>query len=158
LRRRLGDAAGPADEEAAPEPMAAPAAIDAGAETFALSAFERALLLLCAGVEMDSALAARCAHSTGQTRAGEITFPLALATLESPHWSALGPSGPLRRFRLIEVEASHGVTAAPLRIDERILHYLAGLNRIDPRLGALLYPKPRPRRLAPDHQRLLEET
>jgi hypothetical protein len=159
LRRRLGDdAEGSPVEEAAPLPMAPPAAIDALAEAFALSAFERALLLLCAGVEMDAALAARCGQASGQSRPGDVTFALALAALESPHWSALAPSGPLRRFRLIEMEPSHGVTSAPLRIDERILHYLAGLNRIDPRLDRLLYEKPRPERLAPDHQPLWEQT
>jgi hypothetical protein len=159
LRRRLGDdAEGSPIEENAPPPMAPPAAIDALAETFALSAFERALLLLCAGVEMDAALAARCGQISSQSRPGEVTFALALGALEGPHWSALAPSGPLRRFRLIEMEPSHGVTSAPLRIDERILHYLAGLNRIDPRLDGLLYQKPRPQRLAPDHQRLWEQT
>ena len=158
LRRRLGEADGSMVDEPAREPMAPPAAIDALADIFALSPFERALLLLCAGVEMDAALAARCAQATGHQRPGEITFALALATLESPHWSALAPSGPLRRFRLVEMEPGHGVTSAPLRIDERILHYLAGLNRIDARLGGLLHAKSRPERLAPDHQRLLQET
>ena len=33
---------------------------------FQLSGFERELLLLCAGVEMDSALAARCADGQGR--------------------------------------------------------------------------------------------
>ena len=35
-------------------------AIDRLTEVFGLTAFERDLLLLCAGVEMDSALAAQC--------------------------------------------------------------------------------------------------
>jgi len=158
LRRRVGDAAVSTVDEAALAPMTPPAAIDTLADTFALSTFERELLLLCAGVEMDSALAAHCTQASGRSRPGEITFALALASLENPHWSALAPSGPLRRFRLIEMEQGHGVTAAPLRIDERILHYLAGLNRIDPRLDGLLFAKPQPARLAPDHRRLLEET
>ncbi len=54
-----------------------------------------------------------------------MTFGLALALLPDPHWDAITPSRPLRRFRMLEVSRPH-LTSAPLRIDERILHYLAG--------------------------------
>ena len=60
LRHRLDDKA-PAQIEdiEAPghPPMTAPAAIDSLAGRFNLSPFEREILLLCAGVEMDSTLA-----------------------------------------------------------------------------------------------------
>ena len=46
--------------------------------------------------------------------------------------------GPLRRWRLIEVDDRQGLTAARLKIDERILHYLAGINELDIRLQSLL--------------------
>ena len=39
---------------------------------------------------------------------------------------ALTPAHPLRRFRLLEVETGHGLTSAPLRIDERILDHPGG--------------------------------
>jgi hypothetical protein len=42
-----------------------PAAIDVLTEIFGLTVFERDVLLLCAGAELDSALAVRCASRTG---------------------------------------------------------------------------------------------
>src|ERR1700716_446135 len=84
-----------------------PPAIDQLAETFGLSTFERQVLLLCAGIEMDSTLAAQCSEALGFSRydrRGAISFSLALAVLDDPHWSALAPSAPLRRFHLVEIE------------------------------------------------------
>src|SRR5271165_2787609 len=105
-----------------------PPAIDRLCELFGLTAFERDVLLLCAGVEMDSSLAALCGEAQGHPQRAYATFGLAMATLPEPHWSALPPNRPLRRFRLVELDTTHGLTIAPLRIDERILHYLAGVN------------------------------
>src|SRR5687767_5054489 len=45
--------------------LPAPAAIDRVAESLGLSGFERDLLLLCAGVELDADLAGRCAAASG---------------------------------------------------------------------------------------------
>src|SRR5262249_58050006 len=101
---------------------------------------ERPLLLLCAGPELDSRLAAACRSASSGEARGAVSFGLALATLEDPHWSAIAPSRPLRRWRLIEVEPSWPLTSAPLRIDERMLHFLAGINQIDSRLQPLLEP------------------
>jgi predicted nucleic acid-binding protein len=142
LRRRLGDtpASGAEDSRDAAR-MEPPSAIDELTRIFALSMFERELLLLCAGVEMDSALAERCAQLTGRAQRGFVTFGLAMSVLSEPHWSALAPSSPLRRFRLIEMQSGHGVTAAALHIDERILHYLAGVNRMDQRLEGMVDAK-----------------
>jgi hypothetical protein len=83
------------------ESLNPPSAIDQIAETFGLSTFERQLLLLCAGIKMDSTLAAQCSEALGfgrNDRRGAISFSLALAVLDDPHWSALAPSAPLRRF------------------------------------------------------------
>ena len=66
------------------------------------------------------------------------TFSLALAALDEPHWSALSPAGPLRRWRLIELTGSDTLTTARMRIDERVLHYLAGVSHLDDRLAGLL--------------------
>ncbi|MDR3772029.1 MAG: AAA family ATPase [Terracidiphilus sp.] len=163
LRRRLGDET-PADPNLASEaePMSAPAAIDNLCAIFDLSPFERELVLLCAGVEMDSALAGRCAEllGSGSSRParGLVTFSLAMATLNNPHWSAISASAPLRRFRLLTLEPGHGITAAALNIDERVLHYLAGSNRLDPRLEDLLFLKQPPEWMDDDHFRLATET
>ncbi len=142
LRQRLGapdDAQALASTlEAARSAMPAPAAIDELADGFGLSGFERDVLLLCAGVEMDAQLAAQCETASGEARRPGASFGLALAALASPHWSALTPISPLRRWRLVEVDESTGLARARLRIDERILHCLAGVNYLDPRLRSLL--------------------
>jgi hypothetical protein len=136
LKRVLGSSTEEPWEE--PQLPAQPLAIDRLCQLFDLSAFERDVLLLCAGVEMDSKLAALCGEAQGYPQRTYATLGLALAALREPHWSALTPDRPIRRFRLVDVETGHGLCTAPLRIDERILHYLAGLNALDPRLRALI--------------------
>ena len=94
---------------------------------------QRDALLLCAGVELDSSFAPLCAKQNVTGR-GVPTFSLALAALPDPHWSAITPAGPLRHWRLIEVGVGEALTTSPLRIDERVLHYLAGVSYLDDRL------------------------
>jgi hypothetical protein len=134
--------------------QALPPAIDLLTTLCGLSAFERDVLLLCAGVEMDSKLAALCGEAQGHAQRTYATFGLAMAVLPAPHWSALAPSHPLRRFRLVEVDPAQGLAAAPLRIDERILHYLAGVNLLDPRLQSLLHAGAVPQSIAKTHEAL----
>jgi hypothetical protein len=122
----------------APTPAEEPFAIDHLATIFGLSAFERDLLLLCAGVEMDSELAARCVEMHASAQKPYVTFGLAIAALEDPHWSAFTPTRPLRRFRLLELSSGGGFTTSPVRIDERVLHFLAGMNVLDPALHSLV--------------------
>ncbi len=129
-----------------------PPAIDQLTGLFGLTDFERQLLLLCAGVEMDSRLAERCAEAQGRPGKTNATFGLVMAYLPDSHWSALTRSRPLRRLRMLEVQAAGNLTSAPLRIDERILHYLAGLNVLDPRLESLLRVSPGPDWIAEEHQ------
>jgi hypothetical protein len=147
-----------ANQDLLPDEMKPPAAIDTLSAIFEFSPFEREILLLLAGVEMDSALAAQCSEFAGRAQRNCVTFSLAMAALEDPHWSALAPSSPLRRFRLIEMEAGHCLTLAPLRIDERVLHYLAGVNCLDERLESVLLCKPEPQWLAEEHLHLATDT
>jgi SpoVK/Ycf46/Vps4 family AAA+-type ATPase len=156
LKARLGDdgdaEAGHAALEAARRAMPAPAAIDRLSDCFGLTAFERDVLLLCAGVEMDARLAALCETATKEARSQGVTFGLALATLDAPHWNALAPVRPLRRSRLVELDESGGVARGRLRIDERILHYLAGANYLDIRFRGLLRPVVPPAAMAETHR------
>ncbi len=135
-----------------------PTAIDELTGIFKLSRFERELLLLCAGVEMESALAERCAELSGRSQGSGVTFALAMAMLPEAHWGALAPGSPLRSERLIEIDIRHGLTSAPLRIDERILHYLAGVNQLDQRLEPILRHREQAAWLYEDHWRLAGET
>ncbi|NJD75634.1 MAG: ATP-binding protein [Candidatus Methanoperedens sp.] len=118
--------------------MPAPPAIDTLCAIFGLSRFERNVLLLCAGMELDSSFASLCAQ--GDPKRAFPTFSLALAALPEPHWSAITPVSPLRRFRLIEIGPGDTITQSPLRIDERVLHYLAGVQYLDERLADMVKP------------------
>lgn len=129
---------------AAATPLPAPSALEVLCTAFRLSPFERDVLLLCAGVELDSDFGARCAAAQGDARRACPTFSLALAALPQAHWSALSPGAPLRRWRLIELTNHEGLVSAPLRIDERVLHFLAGVNELDDRLRPLVEPLPDP--------------
>jgi SpoVK/Ycf46/Vps4 family AAA+-type ATPase len=149
---RLAKKAKQPQKEDAPAVPEAPPAIEWLCELFGFSTFERDVLLLCAGVEMDSELAALCSGGRGRSQQSLVTFGLAMAKLSEPHWSALTTARPLRRYRLVEVESGHGLASAPLRIDERVLHYLAGVNLPDARLQALLQASRLPDWIA-DNQR-----
>lgn len=122
----------------AAEAMPSPSAVDTLCATFGLSAFERDVLLLCAGMELDGSFPSLCAAAQGESQRTYPTFSLALAVLPGAHWTALAPAGPLRNWRLIEVGAGDALTASPLRIDERILHYLTGISYLDSRLRSLV--------------------
>lgn len=136
--------------------MQQPPAIDLLSELFALTGFERQFLLLCAGVEMDSRLAEACAEAQGNPQKAYVTFGLAMALLPDSHWDALTAARPLRRFRMIEAQPANNLTSAPLRIDERILHYLAGGNLLDPRLESLVRHSPYPEWIAGEQRAIAE--
>jgi AAA+ superfamily predicted ATPase len=143
--------------EAARDAMPAPAAIDHLSDCFGLSAFERDVLLCCAGVEMNAQFAAQCQIATGDGRRQCATFELALAALDAPHWSALTPVRPLRRWRLVEADESTGLARGHLRIDERILHYLTGVNYLDIRLRSLFRPVMPTTTMAETHRAVVED-
>ena len=138
---------------APPEPVAAderPPALIALCAAFGLSPFERDLLLLAAGPELDARFAAALATQSSAAH-GMPTFGLALACLPAAHWSALAPAAPLRRWHLLEVRQAETLVGSPLRIDERVLHYLAGVSGLDERLRNLAAPVPAPPDLPPSH-------
>lgn len=127
-----------AEIEAARAELDAPPALEALASRLGLSAFESGLLMLCAGTEMDAEIARLVAQAQGRPGASSPGFGLALGLLDEPHWSALTPQAPLRRYRMIEPESGLPLSLAPLRLDERVLHLLAGINALDARLQPLL--------------------
>jgi AAA+ superfamily predicted ATPase len=136
-----------------------PAALDTICASFGLSAFERDVLLLAAGMELDAGFAPACAAAQGDPRRAYPTFGLALAVLPQAHWSAVLPTAPLRRWRLLEVGQGDTLMTSHLRIDERILHYLAGLSYADERLAGLvnIIESHGETGLAAGHQRLVDQ-
>jgi len=132
-------------------------ALDTLSEAFSLSLFEQDLVLLCASVELDSSFAPLLATAHGDPARCYPTFSLALAALDEPHWSAITPAGPLRRWRLIEVGPGETLTSSPLRIEERVLHHLTGISCLDWRLQGLLEPLASPADLPRSHQELARQ-
>lgn len=165
LRRVLeARAATPEDEVVAPPPPASapgpfpaelpPPNLERLTELFGLSAFERSVVLLAAGMELDAAWPALCAGAQGDPQRPYPTFSLALAALAEPHWDALSPAAPLRYWQLIEIDSSAGLTAGELRLDERVLHYLTGFQTRDEQLAGLAEPLPPTDELVPSHREL----
>jgi hypothetical protein len=153
-RHAAGEPAGAAGDAVDGIEGDGPPALQAVAESFGLTPFERDVLLLCAGVELDGAFAALCAEAQGDARRPHPTFGLALAMLPGAHWSAVAPAAPLRRWRLVDVGAGETLATSPLCIDERILHYLTGIWCQDERLRGLLQPIPPAGTLPPSHEQL----
>jgi len=137
--------------------MPAPAALETLCQKFGLSSFERNVLLLCAGMELEASFAALCMEASGDPQRPYPTFSLALAALPEAYWSAITPAATLRRWRLIDVGAGESLTLSPLRIDERILHYLAGTPHLDDRLAELTEPVHSPMTLLPSQQKIADQ-
>jgi hypothetical protein len=148
------DGGGDPNPDGAADP--AVATLDVLADRFGLSRFERAVLLLAAAVELDPTTRRRCAAAAGDPDRAYPSFGLALAALPEPHWSALTPVAPLRHWRLVELVDDTCLTGSPLRIDERVLHFLAGSRYLDARLHGLVRPAPLPAALPPAHRRVAD--
>jgi AAA+ superfamily predicted ATPase len=119
-----------------------PPALETICSLFGLSIFEKSVLLLCAGAELNSKLGQMCAKAHGNVNNTYPTIGLALAALPSPHWSALTPVSPLRAFKLIDLYnlPNMQITSCPLRIEERVLHYLVGISYLEKDLQTILRP------------------
>ena len=112
-----------------------PSALETLTADFGLSEFERDVLLLCAGPELDASFSSLYAAAQNDPQRTYPTFSLALAALPNAHWSAITPDAALRRWRLIDIGAGPALMFSSLRIDERVVHYLLGVNYLDDRLA-----------------------
>jgi len=126
-------------EKLAAEMQPAPA-IEKIVRILGLSAFERDLLIMCAGMELDAGFAELVASIQGEQSFFQPSFGLALAALPGAHWSAVSPGGPLRYWRLIDVSRMQLITRGSLKIDEHILHYIAGISEPDEKLREIVVP------------------
>ncbi len=124
----------------AQEALSHPSALETVCAAFGLSPFERELLLLCAGMELEGRFRAICASAQDDPSLQYPTFSLAMAAFPDPHWGAIAPNAPLRRWKLIEVQSADSPVTGPLHIDESVLHYLVGLPYYDERVECLVEP------------------
>jgi ATPase family associated with various cellular activities (AAA) len=137
--------------------MPSPPALDQLCQRFKLSEFECYILVFCAALEIDSRFPSLCAEAQGGDRQYHPTFGLALSALPNPHWSALVPDGPLRHWNLIDLGPSNTLLNAPLFIDERILHYIGGVQTTDSSLTGLIVLPQQARTLTPSHQSIADK-
>jgi len=122
--------------------MQPPPALVVLSEQFGLSPFEQNVLLLCTAPELDTQIPTLCAQAQDNSNWGYPTFALALTCFEQPTWDALSPERPLRYWRFLEINQSstQSLTISALRVDERIVNYIKGLNYLDDRLTSFLLP------------------
>jgi hypothetical protein len=126
-----------------------PAALQQLGDAFELSSFERELLLLCAGVELEPGIGAWCAALHGNPQATRPTIGLAMAALPGAHWSAISPLAPLRRWKLIEVGSGPTLLSRPIGLADRVLLHLMGLTDLDERLQSVVRKVDAPGALPP---------
>jgi ATPase family associated with various cellular activities (AAA) len=142
--------------QAAAAAMPGSAAIDRLCQIFGLSSFERDIVLLCAGIEFSGEFAKLCSSIHGDPQRSYPTLGMALAALPDPHWDAIVPNAALRRWQLIKLNEGSALALSPIRIDERILHYLAGMQYLDERLMGIIEPVTANTELVPSQQILAD--
>lgn len=133
-----------------------PSTIEQLSLIFGLSPFERDILLMCAGMELDSRFIQLLAAIQGDPQRAYPTFSIAMTAFENSHWNALTPIAPLRYHHFIEVGQGSTMMLSSLRIDERILHYLAGTPYLDARLFGLITRAPSADEMVPSQHRLVD--
>lgn len=138
LREGVEESEASRDFQKARADLPAPPALDWLCQAFGLSPFERALLILAAAPELDSSFSTSIANSSHSTGNPLPTFSLALAMLPEAHWDALANSAPLRYWKLIDLGGSASLTQSSLKINERILFYITGVDVLDERLASRL--------------------
>lgn len=110
------------------------ARVDSLALVFGLGPADLVPLVLAAAQEISP-------DSLGKIRA---SVGLALALGGEGVRTALCPQAPLRRWRIIELDGTGGFADRLLRLDERVMHHLLGVDYLDARLEGLVELAPEP--------------
>ncbi|MBM3744500.1 MAG: ATP-binding protein [Acidobacteria bacterium] len=147
------------------EAQGEPAAIDRLARLLGLAAFERQVILLCLAPELDPDFERLYAYVQDDATRRYPSCHLAVTLFggEGEAWlearAGLLRDSPLRRYRLVAVEGpmpgAFPPSSAPLRLDDRVLSYLLGVDRTDERLAEFLVEPP-PALLSPRQREVLE--
>jgi hypothetical protein len=123
----------------------APAALDMLAHLFGLTRFEQDVFLLALAPELDSSFERLYAYVQDDVTRRSATPQLALALLASEEGldtrDCFLPDAPLRRFGLVRLEdapPASGFANRALRVDERMLNFVLGVNQRDERLVGVL--------------------
>jgi hypothetical protein len=123
-----------------PDPSGTP--LDTVAALFDLSPAARHILLLAAGPDLDSALAAKSGLLRGLPGPARADVGTALALAGQGGWEALCPAAPLRRWHLLDLTGTGPFLGRELVVEERVLHFLMGLGYVDAGIAGLVRPLP----------------
>jgi len=126
-------------------------------ELFQLSQFEKNILLLCVGIELDASLGKLIAKVQENVNSPMPTISFVLSLFEDAHWSAITPDGALRYWQLINLNKNDVLTSSSFNIDELILHYLTGIDSLDSRLIPFISVMNSNAGLVASHRKLAEE-
>jgi AAA+ superfamily predicted ATPase len=126
---------------------------------FHLSFFERNILLLCLGMELDPYFSLLCAEAQRNPELNYPTLGLAVSALPGGNWNVLSAQNPLQYWGLIEIGTGLTLTQSPICLDRRILCYLLGEPSADEKLAAIIKPLAPSSSLAlpPSHQSLVSQ-
>jgi len=140
-----------------PSHLSPPSVVEQLGHIFNLSTFERDIILLCAGMELNPHWRNLLAQIQDNPQFNFPTFHLALKIFPQPYWQGLTPESPLRYWKLIEIGSGTNLTQSPLRLDERILHYLWGIQYVDERLAPMVDNLCEIDQLVPSYEEIMEE-
>lgn len=108
--------------------------------TFGLVPFERDIVLLCAGLELDPQFGNLCAQIQGVPNRTYPTLGIAIAHLPEVDLRVFSDQAPLQRWRLIDMGQGYAQAQQPLRLSPRIFCYLMGQPACAPELEAFWRP------------------
>jgi AAA+ superfamily predicted ATPase len=118
-------------------------ALETLSRSFNLTDFEKMILVICTGAEIDSEFSMIFSKLYKNPNVKFPTFDIALRAFPGANWRAILPDSSLRRFQLISLQNYDDVPliTTPIRIQERTLHYLLGFKlTLDSSLGYLVRP------------------
>ncbi|MEM9539360.1 MAG: ATP-binding protein [Cyanobacteria bacterium P01_E01_bin.42] len=107
-------------------------------DRFGLSPFERDILTLCVGANIDSRIAELCAKINGDPQQKAPSLSVAFTLFPDASWSVLSPQQPLQDWKMLEFAPGYNLMQTPIRLDKRILCYLLGEATIDDRLAGIV--------------------
>ena len=147
--------------EAEPKPLAwpeelAPPRLATLIQQFRLTDFASKLLVFCLGAELDGEIPLLCALLQDDPQRSYPNLGLALGIFDRVDWQAMTPQAPLRFWQLLELGEAASFAAKPLRVAERILHYVLGVDCLDERLLKFLQPVTTSAQLSAGQQTLVE--
>ncbi|NEO35602.1 MAG: AAA family ATPase [Moorea sp. SIOASIH] len=109
---------------------------------FLLSPFERDILLMCAGMEIEPYFHSLFAKAQKNSpNKNYPTLSLAFDALPGANWGVLSPQRPLLNLQLLHIEPGLILSQSPLYIDQRILCFLLGEYATDQELAGKIKPQ-----------------